>query len=586
MRRAEARLPIGAFLRQVRPYRWHLSGLLLLSLLSPPLALLTPVPLKIVVDCVLGGRPLPGFLDVLLPAGLGRSGPVVLAFAVGLVLAVAFLSQLREFAGTVLSTYTSQGLLRDFRAALFQHVQRLSLSYHDTRGTADSTYRIQYDATAIPSIAVEGILPLLASTLTLVSMVWVVVQLNLRLAVVALAITPALFLVVRHYRTHLRRQAREVRRIENSTLGVVNEALSAARVVKAFRQEEREERRFVAQSREGMRAKIRMALSEGVFGLLVVVLTATGAAAALYIGTREVQNGALTLGELLLVMGYVTQLYGPLKTMGKKMGGLQSHLVGAERAFALLDEAPDVPERPQALPLSRARGDVEFRQVAFGYDAGRRVLHDLSFTVPAGTCVGIAGATGAGKTTLVNLLTRFYDPAQGAILLDGVDLRDYRLFDLRDQFGIVIQEPVLFSTSIAENIAYARPDASGEAIVAAARAANAHDFILRLPGGYETLVGERGMKLSGGERQRISLARAFLKDAPLLILDEPTSSVDAATEAAIVDAMERLMRGRTAFIITHRPSMLKHCRMVLRIDEGRLAEPVAGAAPLTALVLP
>jgi ATP-binding cassette subfamily B protein len=237
-------------------------------------------------------------------------------------------------------------------------------------------------------------------------------------------------------------------------------------------------------------------------------------------------------------------------------------------------------ERANARPLARARGAMVFRNVAFAYEQNQPVLQNISFEIEAGTCLGIAGTTGTGKTTLVNLLTRFYDPTTGQILLDGVDLRDYRLADLRNQFAIVLQEPVLFASSIAENIAYARPSASQEEILAAAKAADAHEFIVRLPQGYETLVGERGLRLSGGERQRISLARAFLKDGAILILDEPTSSVDVKTEAAIVEAMERLMRGRTTFIITHRSSALKNCNLILRIEHGRVAAIDAAATLL------
>jgi ATP-binding cassette subfamily B protein len=270
-------------------------------------------------------------------------------------------------------------------------------------------------------------------------------------------------------------------------------------------------------------------------------------------------------------MAYLAQLYGPIEAISKKAADMQSSLVSAERAFALLDEEPDVAERPNARPLSRASGAVAFRDVSFAYDRDRTVLHRFTFEVAAGTRVGIAGSTGAGKTTLVSLLTRCYDPIAGQILLDGVDLRDYRLADLRNQFGIVLQEPVLFSTSIAENIAYARPSASAEEIIAAAKAANAHDFIARLPSGYATLVGERGICLSGGERQRVALARAFLKNAPILILDEPTSSVDVRTEAAILEAMERLMQGRTTFLIAHRPDTLRLCDTLLIVENGRLA---------------
>jgi ATP-binding cassette subfamily B protein len=271
-------------------------------------------------------------------------------------------------------------------------------------------------------------------------------------------------------------------------------------------------------------------------------------------------------------MGYISQLYAPLKTISRKTASMQSHFASAERAFALLDEPADVIERPGARPLVRAKGAVAFQGVSFAYRGDQPVLGDVTFDVAPGTSVGIAGATGAGKTTLVSLLSRFYDPTSGTILLDGVDLRDYKVADLRNQFAIVLQEPVLFSTSITENIAYARVGASFEEIVAAAQAANAHDFICRLPQGYDTLVGERGMRLSGGERQRVALARAFLKDAPILILDEPTSSVDVKTEATIMEAMERLMQGRTTFMIAHRLSTLEHCDVRLRIEEGRMVD--------------
>jgi len=295
-----------------------------------------------------------------------------------------------------------------------------------------------------------------------------------------------------------------------------------------------------------------------------------GTAVVLFVGVRHVQAGVLTLGELLLVMGYLAQLYDPLKTLSKRTVGMQSNLASAERVYALLDDAPDVAERPDARPLPRARGDIEFRDVSFAYAPERTVLRGVSFDAPAATRVGIAGSTGAGKTTLVSLLLRLYDPSAGRVLLDGVDLREYRLDDLRRQFAMVLQDSVLFSTSVAENIAYARPGARHEEIVAAAKAANAHDFITQLPQGYDTPVGERGMTLSGGERQRISLARAFLKDAPILILDEPTSAVDVRSEALIMEALERLMEGRTTLVIAHRLSTLDHCDLRLEIERGEL----------------
>jgi ATP-binding cassette subfamily B protein len=327
----------------------------------------------------------------------------------------------------------------------------------------------------------------------------------------------------------------------------------------------------------GLKAKMRMAVIEGGYTLAVGLTTAIGTAGVIWIGVRHIQAHMLTAGDLLLVVSYIAQLYEPLKTIGRKSASMQGYLASAERAFAVLDHPQDVVDRPDARPLQRASGTVEFRNVSFAYDEGHPILHEVSFRVPAGSRLGIAGKTGAGKTTLLNLLTRFYDPTSGQILVDDVDSREFKLDDLRNQFAIVLQEPVLFSTTIAENIAYGRPDAELEQIVKAAKLADAHDFILTLPQGYETLVGERGMRLSGGERQRISLARAFLKDAPILLLDEPTSSVDTKTEAAIMAAMERLMVGRTTFIIAHRLSTLDSCDLRVEIEYGRAKAAGAGA---------
>jgi ATP-binding cassette subfamily B protein len=372
------------------------------------------------------------------------------------------------------------------------------------------------------------------------------------------------------YSRRLRSRWLKVHELDSSAFSVTQEVLVAIRVVKAFGQEDREARRYADHSGKSLRENVRVTFSEGVFSLMVGLTTAAGTAVVLFIGVRLVLSGTLTLGDLLLVIGYLAQLYGPLNTLSNSKAALQSSLASVERAFSILDEAPDVVERPGARPLARATGAVAFRNVSFAYRENHPVLHDVSFEIDPGTRVGISGKTGAGKSTLMSLLTRFYDPTVGEIFLDGIDLRDYKLADLRNQFAIVLQEPVLFSTSIAENIAYASPEASEEEIVEAAKAANAHEFVVNLSDGYETEVGERGMSLSGGERQRIALARAFLKDAPILILDEPTSSVDTKTEAAIMEAMERLMHGRTTFMIAHRLGTLAHCDTRLEIEDGRV----------------
>jgi ATP-binding cassette, subfamily B, bacterial len=557
--------------RVARPEWQPIAALYAVSVLAMPLALLTPLPLKIAVDSGIGADRPPSWLAALLPGGGAPSQDLVLAVAAALFVAIALLSQLQQLAEAALGALSGERLLLRLRAQLFRHSQRLSLAYHDVRGTADSAYRIQYDAMAIQWIAVTGMAPFVTSALTVIGMIYVTARIDWQLMLVAVAVSPLLVGLTLAYRRRVRPQWREAKALDSSALSVVQEVLTALRVVKAFGQEEQEQRRFVEASARGMRARIRLAVVDGLFGLLIGVSIAAASAAVLYLGARHVQSGAITLGELLLVMGYLTQLYAPLKTISQTAGKLQASLASCERAFALIDEAPDVPERPRARPLRRATGAVVFHRVSFGYGDGREVLRNVSFEVAPRSRVAIVGATGAGKTTLISLLTRFYDPSAGEIRLDGGDLRDYRLADLRSQFAIVLQDPVLFSTTIRENIAYARPGAPEEAIVAAARAAGADDFVAALPDGYDTVLGERGMTLSGGERQRISLARAFLRDAPILILDEPTSAVDGRTETAILESMERLMQGRTAFTISHRDSTLAGCTTSLVIEDGELA---------------
>ena len=563
-------------LSEARPFWWQIAVIFVLSLLATPLALLGPVPIKIAVDSVLGDKPLPGFVESVVPDSLQSSTTGLLVFAAALVVAVSLANHLRALTTNLLKTYTSERLTLRFRARLFHHAQRLSMAYHDLRGSSEANYKIQRDAGAMSSVAVEGVIPFVSASATFLAMIVVIAAIDAVLALIAALVMPVLAVLTWWYRRRLRQRHREVKALESSALGVVQEVLGSIRVVRAFGQEDYEERRFLDLAGDGMRARLRVAFVDGSFLMVIGVVSSAGTAAVLFVGVRNVQAGTLTLGSLLLILGYLAGLYGPLYTMSRQVATLQSGLASAERAFSLLDEDRDVPEKPDAKPIETARGHVVFDGVSFGYDPDRNVLEEVSFHVDAGMRIGIAGRTGSGKTTLMSLLTRFYDPTSGSITLDGVDLRDYRIDDLRSQFAIVLQEPVLFSTTIGENIAYGRLGATADEIVAAARAADIHDFVSSLPDGYDTIVGERGMTLSGGERQRVSLARAFLKDAPILILDEPTSSVDLNTEATIIEAMERLMEGRTTFMIAHRLSTLEGCDLRLEIDGGRLVSSVAG----------
>jgi ATP-binding cassette subfamily B protein len=556
---------------QARPYWPHLAGVFILRLLSVPLALLSPLPLKIAIDNVIGSHPLPAMLSWILPAGDNTSTAALLSLSAGLLVSCALLLALQALAVWLLETYTGENMVLDFRAQLFRHVQRLSLSYHDTKGSSDSIYRIQYDAPSIQYILVSGVIPVISAMLTLAGMFYITARLDWQLALISLAISPVLFMITRVFGSPLREKWKEVKKLDSRALSVVQEVLSAVRVVKAFGAEDKEHQRFTRQSSDRLFEQLRLARLQGGFDVLVACTVAVGAALTLVIGVLHCQEGSLTVGSLLVVLTYQAQLYEPLKTLSRKATSNQSGLASAERVFALLDEIPEVIERSHARSLGRARGKVEFHQVGFSYDVRKPILEDVSFLAEPGARVGIQGPTGAGKSTLASLLMRFYDVSSGQILLDGVDLRDYKLDDLRSQFALVLQDTVLFSTSVAENIAYGRPGASQDEIQEAARFAHAHEFIKRLPDGYQTRVGERGMLLSGGERQRISLARAFLKDAPILILDEPTSSVDVRTESDIMKTINELMKGRTTLMIAHRLSTLDHCDMQLEIRDGRLS---------------
>ncbi len=541
-----------------------------LSFLSLPLTLLYPLPLKIVVDCVLGTQPLPHWLTRGAPfADTHRDA---LEISILLLLGIAALVSLQGLASWWLQTYAGEKLVWDFRARLLNHVQRLPLVFHDHYGATDSVYRIQHDAPAIQYLTIQGMVPLLTAFFTLTGMIMVTAKIDAALAWVALLITPVLFLLSLGCGRIVRKRSQTIKGLDSSAMSVIQEVIGSIRVIKAFGQEGREHARFVRRSSERMSEQVRLAFQQALFNVLIGLTIAGGTAAALYVGVQHVRAGWLTIGSLLMIMAYIAQVYQPLQILTTKMTELQAWLASLDRAFHLLDQQPEIIERVEAHALPRARGEFEFRNVSFAYDNSGRGLHDLTFQIPAGARVGIVGATGAGKTTLLNLLMRFYDATSGTVLLDGVDVREYRIADLRRQFAVVLQEPVLFAASIAENIAYGKPEASDGEIVDAARAAASHDFILDLPDGYETQAGERGSRISGGERQRISLARAFLRDSPILILDEPTSSVDLHTEAAIMAATEKLMSGRTTFMIAHRLNTLKSCDLILVLDQGRLVD--------------
>jgi ATP-binding cassette subfamily B protein len=553
----------------LRPYLWSIIVLLIVSLLAVPITLIFPLPIKILVDSVLGSQSLPGYLTVFVGSQVSKS--LALWLAISILMGTAVLTYLQNLVNVWYSNKVGNRMTLDVRARLFRHMQRLSIAYHDTMGAADSAYRTLNDAPMLRSFGIDSLIPLTTSILTLAAMILVMVYLDWELALIALLVSPLMFILISVFRPRIRAGWRKYRASESAAMAVAQESLGASRLVKSYGQEERKNEQLVSHYNASLSASLKVQVDSAVYSLLVGIVTAAGLAAVLYIGIGHVQAGPLTLGSLLVVNYYVTQLYSPLRNVGQSILDIQMSLTGVERYRAVLDEKPDVPESPNALPLAEARGDIAFRGVSFEYTKDHSVLDDVSFELHAGDRLGVVGPTGSGKTTLSTLLLRLFDPTKGVITLDEVDLRDYKLADLRSQYAVVHQETVLFSTTVAENISFARPNATMDEVIVAATAAKAHEFITNLPNGYDTLVGERGMKLSGGERQRISLARAFLKDAPILILDEPTSSLDVHTEAAILDTIQELMKGRTTLMIAHRPSTLRDCNMILVLEDGRVS---------------
>ena len=553
---------------EARP-QWPMIGALFVLYLSAiPLKLLTPLPIKIGVDSVIEEKPLPGLIEGWLPGSWIGEPVSLLIFASVLMLSITLLQYVHAMGIWLLHTWVGQKLLVAFRAKLFRHMQRLSLRYHADKGSGDSVYRVLQDAPSIQWIAIDGVIPFVKETLQILSMFVVIAMLDYTIALVALAVTPILFVLARRSSGRLRDEWNQAKQIETQAINVVHETVGALQVVKAFGREDAQQQRFVDASVRGIYKQMRVAWLKGSFDVMVGATIGIGSAATLYLGVRHVLDGSLSTGNLIAIITYLAMLFGPMEIISKKVADLQAGISGAQRAFELLDQSPDVVEKPDAMSLPRVKGRIELSRVRFEYKPGVPVLDGVDLVIKPGERVGIVGRTGAGKSTFVGLLMRFYDVAEGSVLIDSRDVREVRVADLRSQFAIVLQEPVLFSTSVYENIAYAKPGAGRDEVIAAAEAAHEHEFISRMPQGYDTEVGERGLFLSGGERQRIALARAFLKDAPILILDEPTSAVDNATESLIMDALDRLMEGRTTLMIAHRTQTLTRCTRILKVEDG------------------
>jgi ABC-type multidrug transport system fused ATPase/permease subunit len=551
----------------LRPYRKLLGLVGFLTALTAVVSLAEPWPLAMVVDSVLGNHPPLGIVEWL----VGTDKTALLIFAVALNFGFTALGNGLAVLYNYVGAKAEQNMILDFRSELFEHVQQLSMSFHDQRRTGELMARINYEASALGNI-VMIFPPLVQSVLMLVGMFVIAFLIDPVLALVALGILPIIYWSLGLYSKHIVPRLREVQGLEWQSLSIVNEAMSMLRVIVAFRREEHEHDRFRKQGETAVDARVSLTMRQTLFSLGVNTTTALGTSVVFGVGAWRVMHGDLQTGQLLVVMSYIAAVYQPLEQISSTWSTLNEELIKLRGSMLLLDQAPDVVEREDAKTLGPLRGEVAFEGVYFHYPGRRRTLEDVDIRVEVGQRVAIVGPTGAGKTTLMSLLLRLYDPHRGRILIDGVDIRDVTLDSLREQVSLVLQDPLLFSGTIAENIRYGDLEAPTSAVVAAARDANSHEFIMRLSHGYDTILGERGAQLSGGERQRICVARAFLKNAPILVLDEPTSSIDSRTERVIIESLQRLMEGRTTFMIAHRLSTIRRADLIVVLDHGRVVE--------------
>jgi ATP-binding cassette subfamily B protein/subfamily B ATP-binding cassette protein MsbA len=477
---------------------------------------------------------------------------------------------------TVLCNYTTisigQRMVRDLRSDLYAHLHRLSMAFHSRAQAGDLLYRVTADTFALQSLTMNCLFPAATALILLIGMAVIMLRLDWQLTLLALAVCPFLLLTIGRLNRRITVAASEVRERESEVYGVVQRAMAAMRVIQAFTRESEEHRRFMTASERSLDAGLRLYTLQTFYAGVVNLVIAVGTAAVVWMGARHVMDGTLTVGGLVVFISYLASLYVPINNMFQVYGLAQSARVGVQRVLDVLDVERDLPDGTRVFPPEGARGEIEWRDVEFGYSPGAVVLHRVSLRVAPGQRVAVVGATGAGKSTLLSLLPRFYDPTRGRVLIDGVDAREYRLDSLRRQIAMVLQPPLLFPVSVRENIAFGRPDARIEEIVAAAKAARIHDTITRLPRGYDTAVGEQGVTLSEGEKQRITIARAILRDSPILILDEPTSALDPQTEGFVMEALEQLQAGRTTLIIAHRLSTVRMADLVVVLKDGRLVE--------------
>ncbi len=555
--------------------RPHLAALLVgfLAVAGESAAnLLQPWPLKLVLDDVLRSHQSHASVMQYIFALIGTDKLALLKFACLAVLAIAVLDGICTYTEKFLTTSVGQWITFDLRRAIYSHVQKLSLTYHDQKRTGDLISRITSDIDSIQSFIQSGLLSSLVNMMTLVGMVGVMFYLNWRFTLIALSVAPILFGIVYSYTRRIKKAARAVRRKEGEITSVVEEVLSSIRVVKAFAREDYEVRRLEEQSLESVELSLRARSLKAKLTPIVGFVVAVGTALVLWFGARLVMESALTAGSLVVFILYLSKMYKPMQELSKMTDTYSKAAVGYERIQEVLATQREVKDSKRAIRAPRLQGKIEFEHVSFGYTPERTVLTDVSLCVRPGQVAAIVGATGAGKTTIISLIPRFYDPSAGTVKIDDIDIRRFQQKSLRRQISFVLQETLLFHSTVWQNIAYGKPEASRQEIIRAAEIANATQFIEKLPRGFDTLLGERGMTLSGGQRQRLAIARAVIRNAPILILDEPTTGLDSDSERLVLEALDRLMEDKTSIVIAHRLSTIQEADVIFVVQDGRIAE--------------
>jgi ATP-binding cassette, subfamily B, bacterial len=567
-------------LRYFRPYLWPTLGGMVLTFVAIIVNSLKPWPFKYIVDGVLPSDATHGPEEAraFIRHWFGSAPPEQVAFWLCLILVVvSVLGGLITVVSNYLFIRVGLNALLRLRTDLYACLQSLPLKYHDSRRSSDSSFRVAYDSQSIQTIYNRGFVTILSSVVMLIWTFGIMAWMNWPLALTSLAVLPFVTWAIGYFADRVRRQSTTIQERESDLLALTQEGISQIRMVHAFGRESFELRQFRKRAARSLEAGLRFNITSIVSSLVVGSLMATGTALMYYVGARQVLAGALTLGDLTVFATYLLMLYQPMEQLSYTAWAMEGAAAGAARCFEVLDREDDVPDAPHAKPIEKAGGEIAFRDVSFGYSHDRLILRDINLSIAAGESVAFVGGTGAGKSTLLSLVPRFYDPTSGAVFIDGRNLRDLTKKSVRLQIGMVLQDTILFSTTIKENIAYGRPGATDEQIIEAAQRAQAYDFIMNMPHGFASAVGERGGHLSVGQRQRIGIARAFLKNAPILLLDEPTSALDPSTEHAIMETIGELMRGRTTLIITHRLATIHSLGRIVVLEHGTIAEQGTGS---------